>query len=742
MVLFIVFLVNFLFFIACDGLYPKPEPVTYVITALADNNGSIEPEGEIVVNEGQDQTFTIIPDAGYKIDNVLINGESIGVVEAYTFTNVDKKYTIEVVFNRKYSAPATPSAPTYYTISASSEIGGSIEPEGEITVLQGESKKFIIIPDVGFIISDVVVDDLSVGAISEYTFTDISRNHTIAASFTQKQFTITSSAEDGGTISPLGETVVNWGENKSFDITTNDGYLISEVKVDGTLLEDFNPTETYNYRFNDIQANHTIKASFIKKFTIKASVGDNGSIQPEGEITVLQGESKKFIIIPATCYQIEKIIINGVEIAETESPYIITNIQQHYSIEVSFTLSDTKIGRYNQEWELQGNYTKIQNAIDDAIIGDTIIVCPGIYTENLLFDDKNITVRSANPEDPNIVTTTIIDGGIDKDEIKDGSVVNFTNGDTSTLEGFTIQNGNAEYGGGIYVFSSSPSILGNTIKSNKVTGLFSCGGAIYANNSTPSIVNNNITFNTASDYCGGGIYLENCMLIGTDKKIFNNTISNNEAKYGGGIILLNSSAEISENLILNNSATYGGGNYIANNSNVLMKNNTITENIASTYDGGGIFVKNSSLVMNKNDLNYNKAESNRGGGIYIENGNDISIKSNTVQYNEADFGGGIYITQSSPVISENTIQYNTAKSYGGGIFVNSNGALLPEIERPLGWGILGDQDYREDIPVKEGDNGDLIPSMEDEYDIGGNIFQANEHGDPLGYTEGAHVYFQ
>jgi len=87
----------------------------------------------------------------------------------------------------------------------------------------------------------------------------------------------------------------------------------------------------------------------------------------------------------------------------------------------------------------------IQEAINESNPGDTIVVCPGTYYENLVFADKDITVRSVDPSDPDIVAATIIDG----DETD--SVVIFTGGDTSTLSGFTIQGGESSPGGGIYV---------------------------------------------------------------------------------------------------------------------------------------------------------------------------------------------------------------------------------------------------------------------------------------------------
>jgi parallel beta-helix repeat protein len=288
----------------------------------------------------------------------------------------------------------------------------------------------------------------------------------------------------------------------------------------------------------------------------------------------------------------------------------------------------------------EADYTTIQAAIDAAGNGDTIIVCPGTYYENIEFDGKNITVQSSNPSSPSIVATTVIDGG------KSGSVVRFVNGDTSTLEGFTVRNGNLVkfgYGGGIYVEQSSPTISGNSITGN--TGIDD-GGGIYMSYSSPNITDNTITGNTAND--GGGIYMHS--------------------------------------------------------SSPNITDNTITGNTAND-DGGGIFVFSSSPAIIDNTITGNMG---------------------------TDDGGGIYVYDSSPIITGNIITYNEAQG-GGGICVSPNSNLLPDDFRPTGWGT-----GRENIPT----GATLDPVEGVLYTIADNEFLGNEHGSPLDYTEGAHVYFQ
>src|SRR5579864_1159273 len=134
-------------------------------------------------------------------------------------------------------------------------------------------------------------------------------------------------------------------------------------------------------------------------------------------------------------------------------------------------------------------YPTIQAAIDAASNGDTVLVDPGTYLENIDFKGKSITVQSA--QGPSV--TTIDGGGI-------APVVNFSHAETlaAVLRGFTIQHGNATFnyqymGGGVHINSASPTVIGNVITANA-----SCagGGGISAYFSSPLIQDNTITGNS------------------------------------------------------------------------------------------------------------------------------------------------------------------------------------------------------------------------------------------------------
>ncbi|MCX7944495.1 MAG: hypothetical protein N2746_08310 [Deltaproteobacteria bacterium] len=150
---------------------------TFQIKTVAGNGGQIFPENPIV-KYGSDQKVDIIPYEGYVIDEVIIDNQSYGVIDSYTFTNVISDHTISATFQQE---------PIYYAINASASEGGNINPAGEIKVRSGDSITFTITPLEGYFINYVEVDGNDVGAINEYTFSNVDNNHTIYANFKSYQ---------------------------------------------------------------------------------------------------------------------------------------------------------------------------------------------------------------------------------------------------------------------------------------------------------------------------------------------------------------------------------------------------------------------------------------------------------------------------------------------------------------------------------------------------------------------------
>lgn len=227
---------------------------SYTITSTASTGGTISPSGAVSVSSGANQTFTVSANSGYQIANVLVDGVSQGAVSSYTFTNVTANHTISASFSQ------VPS--TTYTITASAGSNGSISPSGTVVVNSGANQTFTFTPNSGYQVAGVVVDGVSQGAISSYTFTNVTANHTISVNFSQINYTITATASTGGSISPNGSVVVAAGNSQTFTITTNAGYQISNVLVNGSSVGTVS-----SYTFNNVNANQTISVAFATTTT-------------------------------------------------------------------------------------------------------------------------------------------------------------------------------------------------------------------------------------------------------------------------------------------------------------------------------------------------------------------------------------------------------------------------------------------------------------------------------------------
>jgi hypothetical protein len=219
-----------------------------------------------------------------------------------------------------------------------------------------------------------------------------------------------------------------------------------------------------------------------------------------------------------------------------------------------------------------GDYPTIQEGINGSSNGDTVLVQPDTYMENVNFNGRNIVLGSMFlvTGDTSYISSTIIDG----DSL--GSVVTFQSYEDSTAQivGFTIQNGyNNNYAGGIFCDYAGPTIRNNRIIDN--VGFE--GGGIYCEHSDAKIRENFIGSNIAGDV-GGGI----CFWYSYDPIAENNVIAGDSAQFGGGIGHWSSTPTIKNNVMIDNTAEWNGGGIFCRGYNSVITNNIIWGNSAPT----------------------------------------------------------------------------------------------------------------------------------------------------------------
>ncbi len=305
-----------------------------------------------------------------------------------------------------------------------------------------------------------------------------------------------------------------------------------------------------------------------------------------------------------------------------------------------------------------GSYATVQGAIDAAGTGDTVLVDPGTYFENIRFHGQRVLVAShylftRNQAD---VVQTIINGSqpVNPDT---ASCVLFISGEdsNSVLEGFTLTGGTGTLwrdihnhnlyreGGGILLEFTSPIIRYNIIRnndaSNRTGGASAGGGGIRIGDANPQVIGNIIAFNNG--------------------------------RYGGGIVLNYTAATIRNNVIYRNigGGDFGGTGIWAFSSGTgpkIIENNTIVEN-SCDGDGGGIQLGATSATIRNNIIWGNTASSNPqlslSGGSFGVTFNDIQggyPGTGNIDLNPVFMDTTHYLQLASPCVDAGDpgVQYN------------------------------------------------------------------------------------
>lgn len=329
---------------------------------------------------------------------------------------------------------------------------------------------------------------------------------------------------------------------------------------------------------------------------------------------------------------------------------------------------------YGSVWYVHPDSTlnSIQAGLDTCVAGDTVLVGAGIYYENIMWPYLQ-GIRLISEHGPD---TTVIDGN------EDGSVINLSlmqEDSTTTIHGFTIQNGYAWSGGGIYSVGGRPVINGNIITNNTCEWPSNDREKMYVDGPPPQ---------------GGGIYTSWSSAVITD-----NIITTNSAQNGGGIACFCDAANISttiiNNTIVSNTANNGGGIYMdCPFTMCTIRENTISWNTA--YNGGGIacyYVFQPLLTISKNIITHNTADS-AGGGIWCYLASRPIIDSCTIAYNSGD---GIFAGH----YSLPTIHYNNITDNDG--FGVRNGDTTVTVMAEHNWWGDATGPYHETNPAGMGD---------------------------------------
>jgi hypothetical protein len=365
------------------------------------------------------------------------------------------------------------------------------------------------------------------------------------------------------------------------------------------------------------------------------------------------------------------------------------------------------------------DYGMIQEAINAAVDGDTVLVAPGVYYELIDFKGKGITVMGSDGPD-----TTFICGGFF------GSVVTFQSGEglDSVLNGFSIVYGSGTFdptwgylGGGIYCIGSSPMISENIISNNLAMGSLDTmgggGGICTSFNSSPTIIKNTIIDNTHTGPSWEGSGVGITVAYNSAPLIEGNIISGNSSLNGNGgaITVIDScSSTISNNLICNNSVGRSTGAIAVHlDCSVVISNNIIYHNSAAWFASAISYTGDTTITITGNIIYENTAQGTSGAITCGNPGSIASITNNIINGNTGHGGGGVRIIDGAKAtLTNNTIYGNSASNIGGGIRCEGASAMITNTilwnnQAPIGPGICLLMGSTVDISCSDVEGGQL-----------------------------------
>jgi len=357
------------------------------------------------------------------------------------------------------------------------------------------------------------------------------------------------------------------------------------------------------------------------------------------------------------------------------------------------------LGLAEQGWarilNVPDDFGTIQAGINDAEAGDTVLVLPGVYQENLTIN-RSLTLGSLTlmTGDSAYVDSTVIDG-----QRRNCCITDASQGSV-TIRGFTIRNGEADNGGGIR--STNPNAL--TLEDLLITRCYGSSGAGISTsvNGQGQVILEHVKLidNTAEHaggaiVCGGGglVSLTDCVLTGNTAESFGGgaiysygdgsrtltgcvLANNNAGNHGGAISSSGDGSFTLTNCVLSGSSAngYAGGAIYNGGEGYLTLNNCVLSgNSADRYVGGAILC-DANLRMD-NVLLYGNHSGGGGAICHWDTTTTMQLNHVTVANNRANSVSAIYSESAEPSWIKNSIFYGNVSNDGGLISISDDGAL-------------------------------------------------------------------
>ena len=467
------------------------EQQTYSLTIIGIGYGQIIYNGDgvgsgggnksFVVKEGTDATISIIPDDGYQIKNVKINGSDVTSKvsnNSYTISCISANTTLEVEFEAI-------SVPTY-TLSVKASGNGSATYDGttsknntkSFTLNEGTSATITFSPDNGYRIKSVKVNSMDVTssvANNSYTISSISANTTVEVEFEAipiPTYTLSVKATGNGSATYNGTTAknitqsftLNEGTSVVVTFTPDNGYRIKSVKVNSADVT--SSVSNNSYTVSNIKANTTLEVEFeaipIPTYTLSVKATGNGSAIYNGttaknntqSFTLNEGTSATIAFASDNGYRIKSVKVNSTDVTSSVSnnSYTVSNIKANTTVEVEFEA--IPIPTYTLSVKATGNGSATYNGTTAKNNTQTFTLNEGSSAAITFAPDNGYRIKSVKVNSAD-VTLSVSNNSYTVSNIKANTIVEVEFEaipvviNTYTLSVKATGNGSATYNGTI-----------------------------------------------------------------------------------------------------------------------------------------------------------------------------------------------------------------------------------------------------------------------------------------------------
>ncbi len=328
------------------------EVATYTISVNANPSAGGSVSGAGVYTHGENVTITATANEGYNFINWTKNGTLMSENATETFTATESA-TYQANF-------AEEEAPTIFTITAAASSFGTITPSGDVTVPLGANQTFVFTPDEHYQLQEIQIDNVTYQELeneNEYTFYNVTENHSILVFFEKERLNVNTSVniEEGGTVS--NSRVVLYGEVITLVAEANTGYeFVNWTDEEGNVV-----SETASFELTVVEdVNYT--ANFVKVWTItvitnndEAGTATGGGVYQEGETATLTASANSgYVFVNWTIGENVVSTSTSLNVTVTEDATYTANFVARYRIIVSATQGGTATGGgyYNDGTEI------------------------------------------------------------------------------------------------------------------------------------------------------------------------------------------------------------------------------------------------------------------------------------------------------------------------------------------------------------------------------------------------------